>query len=94
MQLLNRKPQIFTPKIISLEPNKEFSWLGNLFVPKVFDGHHCFQLESVDNKTRFIQKEKFSGILEFIIKFISKDTENSFNAMNKVLKERFESRGL
>lgn len=94
LQLMNRKPQNFTPKIISLEPNKEFSWLGNLFVPKIFDGHHFFQLESVGNKTRFIQKEKFSGILAFIIKFITKDTFNSFNAMNELLKERVESRGL
>lgn len=94
LQLLNQKPRKFTPKIKSLVNYQEFSWLGNLFIPKLFDGYHCFQLEKVDNKTRFVQKERFSGIFGFFIKFIAKDTLNSFTTMNEILKERVESRGV
>ena len=93
LHLQNRKPQTFKPTIKSLVPNKEFSWLGNLYFPKIFDGHHTFQLEEVDHKTKFVQKERFSGILGFIIKFIKNDTLNSFNSMNEILKQRVESQG-
>ena len=93
LQLLNQKPRKFTPKIKSIVPHQEFSWLGNLFIPKIFDGYHYFRLEKQDDKTKFIQKEKFSGILGFFIKFIAKDTLNSFTAMNEVLKQRVESKG-
>ena len=94
LHILNRKPQKFSPKVITLDPHREFSWLGNLFIPKIFDGHHFFQLEQLGHQTKFIQKERFSGLLSFAIKFIAKDTLDSFNAMNEVLKERVESRGL
>lgn len=93
LHLQNKKPQTFKPTIKSLIPNKEFSWLGNLFMPKIFDGYHYFQLEEQDNKTKFIQKERFSGIFGFIIKFIAKDTLASFKSMNEILKQRVESQG-
>ena len=93
LHLQNRNPQTFKPTIKSIIPKKEFSWLGNLYLPKIFDGHHTFQLEQINQKTKFIQKERFSGLLGFIIKFIAKDTEESFNSMNEILKQRVESQG-
>ena len=29
LHILNRKPQKFSPKVITLDPHREFSWLGN-----------------------------------------------------------------
>ena len=94
LQLINQKPRKFTPKIKSFVPHHEFSWLGNLFIPKIFDGYHSFQLEKLDGKTKFVQKEKFSGIFGFILKFIAKDTLASFTTMNEILKQRVETSGV
>jgi len=93
LHLVNqKKPMIFKPTIKSFQPNKQFSWLGHLYLPHIFDGRHTFELESLpDNKTKFIQKERFTGLLAFIIRFIKQDTQDSFNLMNKTLKDRVET---
>ena len=93
LHLVNQKnPMKFKPKIKSLIPNQEFSWLGHLYLPYLFDGRHIFELQVLgNNKTKFIQREQFTGILAFIVKFIKKDTQDSFDLMNKSLKSRVES---
>ncbi|WP_269850252.1 SRPBCC domain-containing protein [Methanosarcina horonobensis] len=82
------------PRIICLEPRKEFTWKGNFFFPGLLDGEHSFILEEISgHRVRFIQKEKFSGIA---IPFISvswsieKGTVRSFGDMNSALKKRAE----
>ncbi len=54
----------FKPTVQVVEPNGLVRWLGRLLLPAVFDGEHSLQLESIDhNHARFIQSERFSGLL-------------------------------
>ena len=64
MHLEGMKPQVFTPKVLKLKKNREFRWLGHLFIKGLFDGEHYFVLEESDNGgTKVIHGEIFSGIL-------------------------------
>ncbi len=83
------KEMIFKPKILTLNKNRELSWLGLLLFPGVFDGHHKFELKDNNNgTTTFIQSEMFTGILvPFFKKQLNKNTKNGFIEMNQKLKE-------
>lgn len=78
----------FKPKIISYQLHKEFSWLGHLFIPGLFDGAHKFELIDLGNgKTEFIHSEKFGGILVPLFKkMLDHNTKKGFEAMNEKLK--------
>lgn len=84
----------FKPIIQVVKPNKEFRWLGHLWIKGLFDGEHCFQLEEqADGKTRFIHSENFSGILVPLFrKQLLTKTKLGFEAMNKSLKSRVEAK--
>ncbi|MBK6266124.1 SRPBCC domain-containing protein [Marivirga sp. S37H4] len=83
----------FKPKVLAFEANKEFRWLGHLFIPGLFDGEHIFELlDHKDGNTTFIQREKFNGILVPLFrKMLDNNTVNGFNQMNRKLKELVES---
>jgi hypothetical protein len=88
----NNKGMRFKPVVRELKENKKIVWLGRLMFPGVFDGEHSFELISLaKNKTRFIQKEKFSGALVpmFWAK-LENDIRQGFINMNKALKARCE----
>lgn len=89
------KGMTFKPKVLSFENNKEFSWLGHLLFPGLFDGEHKFELiDNGNGTTTFKQSEKFNGILVPLFKnMLDKNTVNGFNQMNKRLKELAEERG-
>ncbi len=82
----------FTPRVLAFEKNKEFRWLGHLFIKGLFDGEHRFELtDNSDGSTTFRQSEQFGGILVPLFnKMIEVNTRNGFEAMNKKLKERAE----
>lgn len=84
---------VFTPTILTLEPGKEFRWLGHLFTKGLFDGEHCFELQpNEDGSTTFLHSEVFSGILVLLFKKqLLKGTKAGFEAMNEKLKERVEN---
>jgi hypothetical protein len=81
----------FKPKIFTLEANKEFRWKGKLGINGIFDGEHYFILESLDKEiTKFIQGEKFSGLLvPFVGKMLDK-TQKGFQLMNESIKKECE----
>ncbi|MFC2165219.1 SRPBCC family protein [Acidobacteriota bacterium] len=87
------KGMSFSPRILKVEPNREFRWLGRLILPKLFDGEHIFELKELENsKTLFVQREKFRGLLApMIMKSLGDKTQKGFDEMNKALKERAES---
>ena len=89
------KPMRFTPKVLTVRPNREFRWKGRLFVPGLFDGEHRFIIEPTSkNTTHFIQREQFSGILvPFLWKMLDTKTRKGFVTMNKALKSRAEKVG-
>lgn len=76
----------FTPTVLVAEENKEFRWLGKLFFGGLFDGEHSFIIETIsENKVRFINAEKFTGILVSLFGGTLKGTEKGFELMNKAL---------
>ena len=83
----------FKPIVLTNEKNKEFKWIGKLLLKGLFDGEHRFQIEETeDGKVRFVQSEKFSGILvPFFKKKLSTDTKSGFEEMNRKLKEQAET---
>lgn len=85
----NNKPMKFSPTVLSFDPNKEFKWIGHLFIKGLFDGEHRFQLiENKDGSTTLIQSEKFTGMLVPLFKsMLEKDTLLGFQLMNEKLKE-------
>src|SRR5262245_40340721 len=57
-------PMSFKPKLLVFEPQKELRWKGQVLMPGVFDGEHCFRLaETSPGRVRLTQSEKFSGVL-------------------------------
>ncbi len=81
----------FTPTVLVVQPERGLCWLGRLFIPGVFDGEHSFVIEPLgENQVRLVQSEAFNGILVPFSSGLLDDTERSFQAMNRALKERAE----
>lgn len=80
---------VFRPTILSIKPDRELRWLGHLLVPGLFDGEHIFTIEPLGaNRVRFIQYERFTGMLVPIFsKRLDTDTQRGFEEMNQALKK-------
>jgi len=87
------KGMSFRPTVLKAEPNREFRWLGHLWVPGLFDGEHSFKVEPLgEDLVRFIQEERFSGLLmPLLTKMLDRDIRPGFEEMNRALKLRAES---
>ncbi len=92
MQPAGMKAINLTPVLTKVEPVHEYRWMGNLWVKGVFDGEHVFRIEELENdRTRFIQCERFRGILaSFILHIVGAKTRQGFESMNKNLKKECE----
>jgi len=83
----------FRPKILTYDPERELRWLGNFWIPKLFDGEHSLIIKEISgNKVLFIQKEMFSGLFVPFLSGTLKDTESGFEMMNHALKEEAENK--
>jgi hypothetical protein len=83
----------FRPKVLKVDPNHELRWLGRLYLPWVFDGEHALIIEpSGENSVKFIQREKFTGLLVPFTRSLLRDTQRGFEEMNRALKQRAEQR--
>ncbi len=81
----------FKPTVLEAEPERELRWLGRLLVPGVFDGEHSFRIEPADDThVRFLQAERFSGVLVPLFGKTLARTERGFGEMNEALKARAE----
>jgi hypothetical protein len=82
----------FRPTILALVPNQELRWLGHFLLPGIFDGEHYFQISQLaPGRVRFVQGERFSGILvPFAKSSLDGGTKAGFSAMNQALKARAE----
>ncbi len=88
------KGMTFTPKILTLDTNKELKWIGRLLFTGLFDGEHKFELiDNGNGTTTFIQSEKFKGIfVPFFKKQLDNNTKKGFEEMNEKLKELAEQK--
>jgi hypothetical protein len=81
----------FRPTVLAAEPARELRWLGRLFVPGLVDGEHRLALEPLEGgRSRFIQSERFSGLLVGLVTGTLAGTERGFEHMNGALKRRVE----
>jgi hypothetical protein len=80
---------VFRPRVLQVDPNRYFDWLGSLWFKGLFDGHHYFEIQPVkDNQVKLIHGENFSGILKGpILKKIGHQTRENFVKMNIALKD-------
>jgi hypothetical protein len=85
----------FRPTVTTLRPGEAFGWLGRLGLPGVFDGAHRFDLEALDgSRTRFLQSERFDGILAGLLQRSIRDrTLAGFEEMNRALAQRARAAG-
>jgi hypothetical protein len=82
----------FKPTVLEAEPERELRWLGHLVLPRVFDGEHSFQIESIGNaRVRFVQAERFTGALVPLFGKTLEQTRHGFEQMNQALKRRAEA---
>lgn len=83
------KVMIFKPKVLRVEPNQYFDWLGHLWFRGLFSGHHYFEIQEIhQNQIILIHGENFSGILSgLILKKIGAQTRQNFVKMNMALKD-------
>ncbi|MBP9691947.1 MAG: SRPBCC domain-containing protein [Alphaproteobacteria bacterium] len=83
----------FTPIIQTVSPNNKLVWKGKFLIQGLFDGEHRFILESVQEGTRFLHEESFSGLLiPLLPKSFFEKTKKGFEAMNLALKRRVEEK--
>ena len=81
----------FKPTVRTVAVNRELRWLGRLLVPGVFDGEHSLRIEPLEvGRSRFVQSERFSGLLVGLVKGTLTKTEAGFERMNAALKARAE----
>jgi hypothetical protein len=74
--------------VLVANPERELSWLWRLLFPGIFDSEHCFEIQPLsDRRVRFIQSEKFSGLLVPLLwRSLNTRTRQGFEEMNQALK--------
>jgi hypothetical protein len=82
------------PKILVSNPGQELRWVGKLASDWVFTGEHHFIItDQGDGTCLFDHGERFHGCMVPVMGLLSslfQETEASFNALNRALKERCE----
>lgn len=83
----------FQPTTLVFNENREFTWLGSLLFPGIFDGKHSFVLQdNNDGSTTLFHSESFKGILVGLMKKkLDNDITKKFMEMNERLKALAES---
>jgi hypothetical protein len=91
-----KNSQTYTNTASVVNPGKELRWNGrSILTPALFDTEHWCLLEEVDGEgvsTRFLQGERFSGILSPIIGGMGKleELREGYVRMNQDLKKAVE----
>jgi len=81
----------FRPRVLAVEANRELRWLGSFLVRGLFDGEHAFLIERIGTvRVRFVQRERFTGILVPLFGKGLTATRLGFEEMNLALKARAE----
>lgn len=82
----------FRPTLLSVVPNEELRWRGNLWFDFLFSGEHFIKLSPLGPKrTRVVHGEDFGGVfLKFLLRHMGA-TQRGFVYMNEALKSRAEA---
>lgn len=78
--------------VLTVEPNRQFSWKFHIIFPFLFRGEHIFKIDLIDeHKIRFIDREVFNGLLVPLqAKNLEINAKPAMVAMGEALKERVE----
>jgi hypothetical protein len=92
LQLADRKPMVFKPRVTVSDEKRKFEWLGTTPL-NVVNGRHYFILEEISQgQVRFVHGEQFTGMLAGPFhRKLAGPTRQGFVSMNEALKERAES---
>ena len=81
----------FRPTVLVSESPRELRWLGRLLLPGIFDGEHCFRIDTAgEGRVRLVQQEEFRGLLVPLLSRALERTAKGFEQMNEALKARVE----
>lgn len=83
-----------SPKVVGAASARQLRWVGHLGMRGIFDAEHRHDLEPVPAGTRYIQSERFTGILVPILARTIAATQTAFDEMNQALKSRMETAGM
>ena len=83
------KAMTFAPTVTRVRHSAELRWLGKVITSGVFDGEHVFEISEIQpDKTLFIQREEFRGLLVPVLwKKLETETKAGFIEMNEALKK-------
>jgi hypothetical protein len=84
-----RRPTLsMTMTITTVARDRRLQWVGRIVSPLIFEGRHTFDLQALDDdRTRFVNREQFSGIL---VPILTLGLREEYEAMNRALAERVE----
>lgn len=84
----------FTPKLLTVEPNRKLLWLGYPRLPKLIDLEHYWIIEPITKgKVRLIHGGVIYGLLTPLSgKIFERKSKGPFEAMNRAHKKRAELR--
>lgn len=85
-------PLVFHATVIARDEPRSLRWHGEVLTGWLGRGDHTFEIEPIgDGRSRFVQVERFSGILPRLgARLLARETRRGFAAMNRALKERVE----
>lgn len=82
-----------TAKVLTVQPQAELHWRGQVWMPGLFDGDHHITLVRDGNGTMLSQDEIFSGLLVGrLTRSVLETTRENFEAMDAALKKRAEEK--
>lgn len=85
---MDNKIMYISPKIVAVQENM-FCWRGVLGIRYIFDGIHCFKIESMPrNRKLFTHTEHFQGLLVWIMFPMLLKTKKRFKLMNEALRDK------
>jgi hypothetical protein len=93
LQPPGRRAITMRPTVHAYRAEHELRWVGHLGLPRLFDGEHRFTIEPLDggHRTRFVQSERFRGVLVPLLASLLRTTETAFESMNEALRDRAEA---
>lgn len=89
------EPYEFSAEVTHLDAPTHFAWLGRTGLPRVFDGHHHFELERLpDGKTKLVNRERYSGVMAPVMQRLPMmaGAQAGFSTMNAELAREVERR--
>jgi hypothetical protein len=93
LRILIRPPgepaQKYRVRVLAVEPERRFRWLGHFHVPGLIDGDHVFEIHSsAPGRTEVVQRETFRGVLVPLVwkSFLDTKLRAGFEALNGSLK--------